>query len=311
MADIIVLWHTSPDTDAICSAVVWAHYLTDNGVNAEAIRLGEINNETAYVLEKAWVASPSLTEELPEWQKIVLVDHNEAWQSIHDRNRYQIIGVIDHHKVADFETSQPPAMRVEPVGCSCTVIHAIFTEKWYTPNKEMAHLMISAIISDTLYYRSPTTTNADRKAIEALNTIAQIEDLEAYSMEMFQAKSHLGDISVRHLIMLDYKAFDAWEKKFGIGSVETTDPLFALTKKAEIIEELNVLKKEQQLDFIMLSVIDILNEKNISIIAHEKDAAIISEVFDAQTVDGLADLGNRISRKKQLAAPLSEYFMNQ
>lgn len=127
-------------------------------------------------------------------------------------------------------------------------------------------------------------------------------------MEMFNAKSDLGDISIRDLIMMDYKNFEAGNKKFGAGTVETTNPDFALSKKAEIIAKLNELKKEQSLDFIMLSVVDILNEKNITIVANDDDAAIIRNVFHADIIDGLADLGNRVSRKKQIAAPLSEYY---
>ncbi|MBP6910031.1 DHH family phosphoesterase [Patescibacteria group bacterium] len=249
--------------------------------------------------------------ELPAGQKIVLTDHNEAGQSISNRSDYKIIGIVDHHKIGDLETNEAIAMRVEPVGCACTVIYAMFKENGYVPNAMTAHLMISAIISDTLYYRSPTTTNADRQAIEELNAIAKIDDLEAYSMEMFSAKSDLGDISVRDLIMLDYKTFEAGSKKLGIGAVETTNAAFALSKKDAILTELNEIKAEQEIDFIMLSVIDILNEKNTTIISNHHDASIVKEVFGAETTDGIADLGNRLSRKKQLAAPLSEYFTSR
>lgn len=201
-------------------------------------------------------------------------------------------------------------MRIEPVGCACTVIYSIFKEKGYTPDATIARLMISAIISDTLYFRSPTTTSFDHQAIEELNKIAHIADLEAYSMEMFNAKSDLGDITVRDLIMMDYKNFDAGNKKFGAGTVETTNPEFALSRKQEILLMLKEIKAEQNLDFILLSVVDILQEKNISLVADENDAHIVKEVFGAETRDGLADLGNKISRKKQIAAPLSQYFMN-
>ncbi len=309
MAEIVVLWHKSPDTDAICSAIVWTNYLKSMGADAKAIRLWNPNFETKFVLEKAGVELPELVEELPEGQKIVLTDHNEAGQSISNRNNYKIIGVVDHHKVSDFETTEAVAMRVEPVGCACTVMYAMFQEKGFTPDAVTARLMISAIISDTLYFRSPTTTGIDRKAVEELNKIAQIEDLEAYSMEMFNAKSDLGDISIRDLITMDYKTFEAGDKTFGIGSVETTNPDFALSKKEEIITELNNLKNEQNLDFIMLSIVDILNEKNTTIVANENDAQVIKEVFWAETHEWLADLGNRVSRKKQLAAPLSEYYI--
>ena len=260
------------------------------------------------MLEKAGVQAPELMTVLPEGQRIVLTDHNEAGQSIQNRGNYKIVGIVDHHKVSDLETSDVPAIRIEPVGCACTVIYTIFKEKSYTPSKTAAHLMISAIISDTLYFRSPTTTNADRAAVEELNAIVGIENLEGYSLEMFNAKSNLGDISPRQIIMMDYKNFEAGGKKFGAGTSETTNPSFILDKKSELIAELNKIKIEQGVDFIMLSVVDILNEKNISIIANNEDAAVIAQVFHVETHDGLADLSDRISRKKQIAAPLAEYF---
>ena len=172
----------------------------------------------------------------------------------------------------------------------------------------MALLMISAIISDTLYFRSPTTTQFDRTVVEELNAIAGIENLESYSLEMFDAKSNLGDISVRQIIMLDYKNFEAGGKKFGAGVAETTNPSFILNKKSEIIAELNKIKAEQNVDFIMLSVVDILNEKNTTIVANTDDEKTIKEVFHADTHDGLADLENRVSRKKQIAPPITDYF---
>jgi manganese-dependent inorganic pyrophosphatase len=172
----------------------------------------------------------------------------------------------------------------------------------------VAKAMMMGIISDTLYFRSPTTTQYDKDIFDELNKIAQIENTEQFSLDMFAAKSDLGDIHVRDLVTLDYKVFESGGKRFGIGTVETTNPSYTLGRKQEILDDLINLKQEQQLDMVMLSVVDILNEQNTTLVPTNIDADIIKNVFGSDTVDNLADLGNRISRKKQLAGPVTDYF---
>lgn len=188
---VYVLGHKNPDTDSYCSAVAYAAFLRDQGEDATAIVLGTPNAETKFVFEKAGVVLPEVKMELEEGASIFLVDHNEAGQSIDKRENYTIVGVIDHHKIADFSTSVPVMMRCETAGCTCTIVRELFCEKGYTPSAGIAQLMLSAIISDTLYFRSPTTTQRDKDAVEALAKLCAMHDPEAYSLEMFAAKSDL------------------------------------------------------------------------------------------------------------------------
>lgn len=303
-----VLWHKSPDTDAYCSAVAYAQYLNDTGDHAQAIALGIPNNETIYVFAQTNRALPEVDIHLPVGAEIILVDHNEAGQSIDHREQYLIVGVIDHHKIADFHTPTPVYMRVDAVGCACTILYELFKERSYVPSKDIARLMMSAIISDTLYYRSPTTTSRDKAAIEALAKIAWCTDPEAYSLQMFAAKSDLGDMPIQQILMLDYKEFDFSGNLVGIGVMETTSPNYALQRKSEIIEAMCVKKQEAKLHHMLFCVVDILQEQNICFVSDETDGSMISQAFAVHLVDEQASLGNILSRKKQLVPILEKHF---
>jgi len=195
------------------SALAYAAFLTHHGHDAQPVALGKANNETKFVLEYAGMEMPVIVDTVPDGAHIVLVDHNEEGQSIDERHKFQITGVVDHHKFAGFTTETPLHMRVEPLGSTASILYKIFKEKNYTPSPQLATIMISAILSDTLHFRSPTTTQEDKDIVEELNVIAQIQDLHDYSMKMFQAKSDLGNIHAKDLIELDYKVFEFGTKK--------------------------------------------------------------------------------------------------
>ncbi len=306
-----VLWHTNPDTDSYCAAVVAAWFLWElheNPEYASAIFLWPPNNETKYVFEKVWLDIPKPTTELPEWSEIVLVDHNEASQSIADRERYTIHMVIDHHKIADFATSWPVSMRCEPVACTCTILAEMMLENVIVPNRGIAELMIWAIMSDTLYRRSPTTTQRDKDAVARLNEIARIEDLEAYSNEMFAAKSDLWDISAKDIVTMDYKTFDFHGHTMGIWVMETTDPNYAFDRKEDLIDSIHDIKDEQWLDQLLFCVVDILNSHTTALVVSDKEEEIVSGAFGVIVEDGYADLWDRVSRKKTIAPPIDEWF---
>ena len=168
--------------------------------------------------------------------------------------------------------------------------------------------MLSALISDTLFHRSPTTTEEDKAIMHKLNEIAQIEDLEKYSIDMFNAKSDLGDISAEDILMKDYKQFDMNGKRVGIGVMETTNPAYALNRKDDILVAMKRVKARDELDLILFGAIDILNEINTTFVLGEDEEAAIKSAFGVDTYEQLADLGNRISRKKKVVPELQEYF---
>jgi manganese-dependent inorganic pyrophosphatase len=270
--------------------------------------LGVPNNETVFVFSQAGLSLPAVKTILPESAKIFLVDHNQAGQSIAERDNYEIVGVIDHHNIADFSTASPVFMRVDNVGCTCAILRELFQEQGYTPSASIAYLMLSAIISDTLYFRSPTTTDRDRKAIEQLAKIAKIEDTESYSLAMFAAKSDLGDMLPESIIMLDYKHFTMGGKLLAIGVMETTSPSYAFKRKEELLAAMRVLKASEKLDHLLFSVVDIIKEENTCFVIDEADKTLVEEVFSTKVVDELAVLGNILSRKKQLVPMLEAHF---
>lgn len=304
---ITVFGHKVPDTDAITSAIVYAHFLTATGHQAQAVALGTINNETRFVLEQAKVTQPDTVDVLPEGSVIALVDHNESAQSIDNRSQYTIHSVVDHHKVANFETGYPLMMRLEPLASTNSILYKMYQEAGIPIPREIAVLMIGGILSDTLHFRSPTTTEQDKLIVAQLNQIAQIADLEAFALAMFAAKSDLGDISAYDLIKnVDAKDFTFGTQKSLVACIETTDPNYCLRRAEEIRSTIRTIKQSEGYDFILFCVVDILNERNTTIIADEIEAQVVQKAFGADTVDGLADLGDRISRKKTIIPPMEE-----
>ena len=301
-----VFGHKTPDTDAIVSSVAYAKFLNNTGTEAKAVKLGEINNETKFVLEKAGIEEPETIESLPENSEVVLTDHNEEKQTISNIKELNIDTIIDHHKF-NLQTSSPVNIRAEKIGSSCSVLYKIFSEQSYEISKSEAILLISGIISDTLYFRSPTTTKEDKEIVDKLKEISEIQDTEKYSLEMFEAKSDLGDIETEKLVKLDYKEFEFNKGKYGVGVIETTNPKYSLERKEEIIKEMKNIKEKENLDGIFLSVVDILEEDNKTIVSDEHDAEIIEKTFNGEKIeDNVYSLGNIVSRKKQIIPVLEK-----
>ncbi len=304
---IYVIWHKVPDTDAITSAIVYAHFLNHTGHKAIPLALWEANKETLFVLKQAEVTVPDINDDLIEGSTIALVDHNESEQSISNIKNYTIHSVVDHHKMWDLETWYPLILRFEPLASTNSVLYKMYKESWIAIDKQIATLMLGGILSDTLHFRSPTTTDFDRNIVPELAHIAQIDDITSFAMSMFTAKSDLGDISMYTLIKeIDAKDFTFAGRKALIACIETTNPDYCLSRKTEILETIRTIKSEEWYDFILFCVIDILQEKNTTLVVSDVEAKIIKDVFDTDTVDGQADLWDRISRKKTIVPVLEE-----
>lgn len=302
-----VVSHKSPDTDTICSSIMYSKFLKLKGIESKAIKLGNLNNETKFVLEKFEFEVPETKLELEEGSQIILVDHNEESQSIDNRDKYKIVEVIDHHKF-DFSTKEPLKIRAEPIGSTCSIVSKMFFENNLELTQNEASILISAIISDTLYFRSPTTTKEDIELVSKLNEIAKIQDLKEYSLKLFERKSDLGDISIEKIIKMDYKTFNISGRKFGIGVMETTSPDFGISRKKEIISKLNEIKEDDNLDFVFLSIVDILNEENLTLFGDDETGNLLKDVFNAELNANIANLKRVLSRKKQIVPKLEEYF---
>lgn len=307
---IYVLWHKVPDTDAITSAIVYSHLLNAMGQKSIPLALGEINKETLFVLEQASVISPDINPELAEGSTIALVDHNESAQSIPNIADYTIHSVIDHHKIGDLETGYPLLLRFEALASTNSILYKMYHEAGIVIDTKMATLMLGWILSDTLHFRSPTTTDFERKIVPELAAIANISDIEDFAMQMFAAKSDLGDVSAYTLVKyIDAKDFTFSGRKALIACIETTNPDYCLSRKTEILESMRTIKSEEWYDFVLFCIVDILQEKNTTLIASEQEAKIVKDVFGADTIDDQADLGNRISRKKTIVPPLEEILL--
>ncbi|MEW6422165.1 MAG: manganese-dependent inorganic pyrophosphatase [Deinococcota bacterium] len=309
---LAVFGHTNPDTDAIASALVYARLLTRQGVPAQAYRLGELNFETPFVLREAGVEAPPLLPALEAGTPVALVDHNESAQSAPNLAELTVTRVVDHHKLGDLTTAQPAYLRFEPVGCTATILLKLHREANLPVERLDARLMLSAILSDTLHFRSPTTTTDDREAVTFLAPIAGVEDVEAYALAMFAAKSDLGDTPAETLLKMDYKVFPfgdpAQLQRWGIGVIETTNPGYVLGRQAELLAAMDQARAEDGLNGILLSVVDILNETNVTLVLSATEEKVLREAFGAEVQNGRADLGHRISRKKQIVPTLETYF---
>ncbi len=306
MREIKVVWHKIPDTDCTLSAIIMADYLTKKWYKATPYIQGKLNKETEFVLNKLWVQIPEIATSFPAWTNVCLVDHNEEFQTLDNLNELNVEYVVDHHKV-NFSCPNPLYMRFEPICSTCSIIYKMYKEAWFEINPKIADLMLTWILSDSLMFKSATTTKEDTIITEKLFEISNIEDMEKYAMEMFDAKSDLWNISVEDLIKYDYKVFETNWKKIWIWTLETTNPNYALWRKEEIIKWLKEIKEKDWLSFIMLSIVDIIKEQNTTIILDE-DASVIKEVFNTKIENNLADLWNRLSRKKQVMPQLTEYF---
>lgn len=310
---IAVFGHLNPDTDAITAALVYANLLSRQGTPAVAYRLGELNFETTFVLHGAGVTVPELLSTLPDGHEVALVDHNESAQSLGNLKKLNITRVVDHHRLGDLETSQPATLRFDPVGCTATILLRLHLEANLPVEPADARLLLSAVLSDTLHFRSPTTTPADCEAAAFLAPIAGIADVTAYALSMFAAKSDLGDTPATTLLKMDYKVFpfgpqEAGGQKWGIGVIETTNPGYVFGRQAELLAAMQAEKAAAGLDGLILSVVDILNETNHTLVTGESEAEAMQAAFGATVQGGVADLGNRISRKKQIVPTLESYF---
>ncbi len=296
---VLIFGHKNPDTDTICSAMVKEILYKKNGCEkSKAVRLGNVNKETQYVLNYLGLEAPELIEKVEEGQEVILVDHNEFNQSVEGIEKAKILEVVDHHRIANFETSEPLYYTARPFGCTSTILYKEFKNRNIEIEKTEAILMASAIISDTLLLKSPTTTDHDRKALEELGKIAGI-NIEEYGLEMLKAGTDLDDFSAEELINLDAKSLDKDGTKFVIAQVNTVSIEDVLKRQNELEEAMNNAISEKGLSLFVLAITDILNS-NSEIIALGTKTDAVEKAFDKKLENNRAFLEGVVSRKKQL-----------
>ncbi|WP_163145149.1 manganese-dependent inorganic pyrophosphatase [Bacillus sp. 22-7] len=304
MSKVFVFGHKNPDTDSICSALAYAELKNKLGVDAEPIRLGKVNEETQYALDYFKTEAPRLVEAVSkEAGEVILVDHNEFQQSADDIRDVKILEVIDHHRIANFETSDPLYYRAEPVGCTATILNKMYKENGVEISKETAGLMLSAIISDSLLFKSPTCTDQDVAAARELAEIAGV-NAEEYGLEMLKAGADLSKKSVKELISLDAKEFQMGSYKTEIAQVNAVDLNDVLSRQEELEAVITENINNKELDLFVFVLTDILNNDSVAI-SLGKEAEAVEKAYDVTLENNSAVLKGVVSRKKQIVPPLT------
>ncbi|HFZ6788646.1 TPA: manganese-dependent inorganic pyrophosphatase [Streptococcus agalactiae] len=309
MSKILVFGHQNPDSDAIGSSVAFAYLAKEAwGLDTEAVALGTPNEETAYVLDYFGVQAPRVVESAKAEgvETVILTDHNEFQQSISDIKDVTVYGVVDHHRVANFETANPLYMRLEPVGSASSIVYRMFKENGVSVPKELAGLLLSGLISDTLLLKSPTTHASDIPVAKELAELAGV-NLEEYGLEMLKAGTNLSSKTAAELIDIDAKTFELNGEAVRIAQVNTVDINDILARQEEIevaIQE--AIVTEGYSDFVLM-ITDIVNS-NSEILALGSNMAKVEAAFEFTLENNHAFLAGAVSRKKQVVPQLTESY---
>jgi manganese-dependent inorganic pyrophosphatase len=303
---ILTFGHKNPDTDSVCAAIGLADLKKKLGEDIAPAMQGELTPESKFVLEKFGVAAPEVVTSYAG-KDVYLVDHSDLAQSPDDLAEANILGIVDHHKLGDVTTSQPLECWIWPVGCTCTVIKSMYNFFNVEIPQDIAGIMLSAIMSDTVIFKSATCTDQDKAAAEDLAKIAGVDDLQALGMDMFKVKSAVDGTPVRELVERDYKNFDMSGNKVGIGQLEVVDLSILDGVKDDLAADIAALKQEGGHHSIFLLLTDIMKEGSEVLIVSD-DESVIEKAFGVKPEGGKAWLDGVMSRKKQVVPNLEKAF---
>lgn len=315
---LYVVGHKNPDTDSICSAIAFAYLWNEwkkRGIlsqmkmpelEAVAVRQGEPNAETKFVLEKFGFQVPELMTD-GAGKKVALVDHSDVVQSVDNFSQAEVVAVVDHHKIGDVATPNPILFVNFPVGCSATTIKFLFDKTGVEIPQNIAAIMLSAILSDTVIFKSATTTPMDKAAGEELAKIAGIDDITKFGIEVKSKLSDVSGMAVRDIIMRDYKDYNMSGKKVGAGQIEVIDLSLIEGRKDEIYNELVKMKNEGAYHTIVFMLTDIMKEGTELFVVTD-DPSIIEKAFGKKLEGRSIWLDGVMSRKKQVIPPLEKAF---
>ncbi|MGM5632036.1 manganese-dependent inorganic pyrophosphatase [Apibacter raozihei] len=314
MSKILIIGHLNPDTDSITSAISLSYLQNKLGKNTEAVALGKPNEETQYALNYFKTEAPRvISRASDETKEVMLVDHNEFQQAVSDISELTVLAVIDHHRIANFQTINPLYYRAEPVGCTQTIILKLYKEHGIEIPPHIAGLMLSGIISDTLLFKSPTCTDEDIKAAQELATIAGV-DLNDYGMELLKAGTNLSGKSAVELISLDAKSFEVNDKKIRVAQVNTVDFNDIFSRKEEIINAINEEISSNHYNLFLFVATNVLDSDS-RIIALGDSYLSAERAFNIHLTENEGFLKGVVSRKKQiipqLTVALSEETVSQ
>jgi len=298
--------HIIPDSDSICSAISLSYLLNKIGRPATPARQGELNPETQYILNRFGFEAPVLKTSFAG-EELFITDYSDVAQAPLELDKTTIVGIVDHHKLGDITTSAPLECWIRPVGCTNTIVKEMYDFHKVEIPKDIAGIMMCAILSDTVIFKSPTCTDTDIKAVRELAKICEIEDFGAVGMEMFKVKSQVAGTPIRDLVMRDYKNFDMHGTKVGVGQLEVVDGSVFDDIKDELMADIKKVKEENNLHTVALLLTDIIKEGSEVLVASD-DASIFEKAFNCKLEDNKVWLDGCLSRKKQIIPFLEPAF---
>lgn len=303
-----VVGHSSPDTDSVAAAIAYAHYLKTTGTDAVACAqaaAAELNPETKMVLDRFGLAAPETMTDAAG-KDVALVDFSDIAQAPANIGDANIVAVVDHHKIGDITTNSPIFFYAQPVGCTCTVLYEMYKNNNIDLPKEIASAMLAAILSDTVNFKSPTCTDADKAAVGALKDLTGLTDTDGLFMDMLKAKSAVDGVPVKDLLFRDYKDFNMNGKKVGVGQLElaTLDQVAAV--RDDLYKEMETVKADGR-HSVLLMLTDVVKEGTDLLVVSD-DPAIIENAFNAKLDGKSMWVDGMMSRKKQAVPPLQKAF---
>ena len=304
----LIFGHQNPDTDAIGTAIAYSYLQNKLGYNTEPVALGEANDETAFALNKFGFEAPRVIKTAAnEVDKVMLVDHNEPQQSVSDIDKVTVTHVVDHHRIMNFNTTSPLFYLDEPVGCTSTIMYDLYRYNDVEIPKNIAGIMLSAIISDTLLLKSPTTTDKDKKAVEALAEIAGV-DYQSYGLEELKAGTNIADKSEEELIDLDAKSFELNGQTARVAQINVVDLPEAMERKDSFLKAMEDVSEAENYDLFMLLITNVLDSDSKALVVGNDNTKAAFEKAFGKVVDSEIDLPGVVSRKKQVVPQLTEAF---
>ena len=302
----LIVGHKSPDTDSTGSPLIWAWYLREvKGQDTEAVLLGKPNTEAAFVLDRWKQPRPRIIDTIEAGQPVIIVDTNNPAELPEGINSADILAIIDHHKlVGGLETDLPISITIRPLACTATIMHNLMGPNAAKMPDWVKGLMLSCILSDTLEFRSPTTTGQDRALAERLAGELGM-DLSAYAAEMFAAKSDVSAFSEAELIRMDSKVYQVGGKKFRVSVLETTSPATVLARQDALVAAMPEVARQDGVDQVLLFVIDILNGTATLLVPNDLVKRLAEKSFGATVTGDRVVLPGVMSRKKQIIPNLA------
>jgi len=300
----LVFGHKSPDTDSTGSPLIWEWFLNHTGITAKAALLGDPNTEAAFVAKRWGFDLPDIIKDVEDDQSCVIVDTNNPAELPGNIGNAEVLAIIDHHKLTGgLETKGPINITIRPLACTATILHQMMGDHAGDMPEGVKGLMLSCILSDTLAFRSPTTTEMDKDLAEALAKDLDV-DIEAYADEMFTAKSDVSAFSDAELLRMDSKEYEVDGKKFRVSVLETTSPQVVLDRKVSLMEAMPAVAKEDSVDEVLLFVVDIIREEATLLVPNDLTKTLAEKSFDAKVEGDSVVLPGIMSRKKQIIPTL-------